>query len=455
MNIHILGVCGTFMAGIAILAKQQGHCVVGSDEKLLPPMSTQLYAENIELCDGYDADYIAKDPPDLVIVGNVIKRGNPALEYILNHKIPYISGPEWLYQEILSKQKKVLAVAGTHGKTTTTSILTWILEKTGHNPGFLIGGVPENFGFSARIGGGDYFVIEADEYDTAFFDKRSKFVHYHPDVLIINNLEYDHADIFPNLQAIQQQFHQMIRMLPQQALIIRPAQSQEVDDTIQLGCWSQLQTFSINKAILADWKADMILSDGTNFRIEHGNENAEIAWDVLGKHNASNAMVAIAAANSLGIPLAQLTEALKTFKNVKRRLEVRGCVNKITVYDDFAHHPTAIEATIHGLRQHVKEGRIFAVLHLASNSMRMGIYQNTLGIALKEADIVIVLKPENTDALNWVESCKHSVMIFDSVDAIVANIVPMLQAHDHVLVMSNGNFEGIHEKILSGLLDSQ
>jgi UDP-N-acetylmuramate: L-alanyl-gamma-D-glutamyl-meso-diaminopimelate ligase len=258
MNIHILGVCGTFMAGIAILAKQQGHRVVGSDEKLLPPMSTQLYAENIELCDGYDADYIAKDQPDLVIVGNVIKRGNPALEYILNQKIPYISGPEWLYQEILSKQKKVLAVAGTHGKTTTTSILTWILEKTGHNPGFLIGGVPENFGFSARIGGGDYFVIEADEYDTAFFDKRSKFVHYHPDVLIINNLEYDHADIFPNLQAIQQQFHQMIRMLPQQALIIRPAQSQEVDDTIQLGCWSQLQTFSINKAILADWKADMV-----------------------------------------------------------------------------------------------------------------------------------------------------------------------------------------------------
>ncbi len=456
MNIHILGVCGTFMAGIAVIAKQAGHHVSGSDEKLLPPMSTQLYADKIELYEAYKSEHIDASSPDLVIVGNVIKRGNPALEYLLNNKIPYISGPEWLYREVLSKQTKVLAVAGTHGKTTTTSILTWILEKTGHNPGFLIGGVPENFGFSARLGAGKYFVIEADEYDTAFFDKRSKFVHYHPDVVIINNLEFDHADIFPDLLAIQKQFHQMIRMLPEQAIIIRPVECTNIDDTLKMGCWSKVETFAMdNESKGTNWHADLIKSDGTHFKVKYNNqkktEQADAHWDLIGAHNVSNAMAAIAVTHALGLPIKEMCEALATFKNVKRRLEIKGCVDDITVYDDFAHHPTAIEATIGALRQHVDKARIFAILHLASNSMRMGIYKDTLGPALKEADVIFVLRPDNADALNWIESSEKPVNIADSVHQMVEKVVSELKPHDHVLVMSNGNFEGIHGKILNVL----
>lgn len=435
MRIQILGVCGTFMAGIAVLAKQLGHTVTGFDQAFYSPMKEQLEAENITLQEGYSEDYL--DPvPDLVIVGNAMKRGNPMVERILNQKIPYISGPEWLYHEVLSKQKKVLAVAGTHGKTTTSSMLAWVLECTGNKPGFLIGGIPQNFGVSARLGDGDYFVIEADEYDTAFFDKRSKFVHYHPDILIINNLEFDHADIFPDLAAIQRQFHHMIRAMPSEGCIVRPAESSSIDETLAMGCWSKARHF-----LSAE-----LNHDGTEFHVNKDGKNIKAEWSILGEHNVSNALAVLTVIDEAGISLNAACAALNAFQNVKRRLEIKGTEKGITVYDDFAHHPTAIAATLGALRSHVKSGeRIIAILHLASNSMRMGIYEKTLGPALKDADNVFALKPETAVFLD------EKIKVLETVDDIVATVVPLLQPHDHVLIMSNGNFQHIHEKFLTAL----
>lgn len=435
MRIQILGVCGTFMAGIAVLAKQLGHTVIGYDHAFYSPMKEQLEAQDITLQEGYSEEFL-DILPDLVIIGNAMKRGNPMIERILNQKIPYMSGPEWLYHEVLSKQKKVLAVSGTHGKTTTSSLLAWVLEYTGQKSGFLIGGIPQNFGVSARLGDGGYFVIEADEYDTAFFDKRSKFVHYHPDILIINNLEYDHADIFPDLVAIQRQFHHMIRAMPSEGCIVRLAESVSIDETLAMGCWSKVRTFFSAK----------LNHDGMVFHIKKGEKNIKVDWNLLGEHNVSNALAVLTAVDEAGIPLDIACAALKEFKNVKRRLEVKGVVNHITVYDDFAHHPTAIAATLGALRSHVKSGeRIIAILHLASNSMRMGIYEKTLGPALKEANHVFALKPEAAVFLD------KKIKVLDTVDDIVTTILPLLEPHDHVLIMSNGNFEGIHEKFLTAL----
>jgi len=481
MKIQILGVCGTFMAGIAVLAKQLGHTVIGYDQAFYEPMNGQLRSHDIILHEGYN------DPekqfelfmPDLVIVGNAIKRGNPMIEWILNHKIPYISGPEWLYQEVLSKQKIVFAVAGTHGKTTTSSMLAWVLSQSispilpaatigafegvatrdlgsvedrdvrsdkstncgreqYKKPGFLIGGIPQNFGVSAQLGDGEYFVIEADEYDTAFFDKRSKFVHYHPDILIINNLEYDHADIFPNLAAIQTQFHHLIRSMPSQGHIIRPLESSSIDETLAMGCWSHVRPFL---------SAEMN-HDGSTF-VLNTNQKERVTWNLIGQHNVSNALAVLTALDAAGFSLEQASQALSSFKNVKRRLETRGMINDITVYDDFAHHPTAIAATLGALRAHVGESRIIALLHFASNSMKMGIYHDTLGPALKEANVVMGLKPQEDTALDWINDL--NVTTFETVDNIVSELLPILQPNDHILVMSNGNFQGIHEKILTGI----
>lgn len=448
MNLHILGICGTFMGGVAVLAKQLGHTVAGSDQAFYPPMNDQLRALGITLHEGYTPEALIP-APDLVIVGNTMKRGNPALEWMLNQKIPYISGPEWLHQAVLSQKKIVLAVAGTHGKTTTSSMLAWILEKAGKNPGFLIGGVPQNFGVSARLGDGDCFVIEADEYDTAFFDKRSKFVHYHPDITILNNLEYDHADIFPNLAAIQTQFHHLIRTIPSQGTIIRPAISQSIDEVLSMGCWSNIQTFSVN-AEKADWKAQCHHEDGTVFDI-HQQDTTTVHWDILGKHNVSNALAATAAADAAGVSIEKSRQALETFQNVKRRLEIRGEVNNIKVYDDFAHHPTAIEATINAVRSHARQkGKLVAVLHMASNSMRMGIYKDTLGNALKHADDIWVLKPQDPKILDWINPEINRVKIADTLDEM-AVLADTLEPFDRVLIMSNGDFGGIHEKILDRL----
>jgi UDP-N-acetylmuramate: L-alanyl-gamma-D-glutamyl-meso-diaminopimelate ligase len=437
------------MAGVAVLAKQAGHTVSGSDQAFYPPMGEQLQSHGITLHEGYAPDALMPEP-DLVIVGNAIKRGNPAIEWVLNQKIPYISGPEWLYREVLSKKTIVLAVAGTHGKTTTSSMLTWILEATGKQPGFLIGGVPQNFGISARLGQGECFVVEADEYDTAFFDKRSKLVHYHPDIVILNNLEYDHADIFPNLAAIQTQFHHMIRSMPEKAVIIRPAKSESIDEVLAMGCWSKVQSFSTEKCN-ADWDAECVQKDGTEFLVNHASEKGSVNWSVLGEHNVSNALAAIAAAHAAGVPIQSACAALADFKNVKRRLEVRGKAKEITVYDDFAHHPTAIEATLHALRSHVNQERIIAILHLASNSMKMGIYNETLGPALKDADVIFVLKPQSETALAWIKNINKTINIGETVDELVYSLIPQLKPHDHVLVMSNGDFANIHNKILEQL----
>lgn len=454
MNIHILGICGTFMAGIAILARQEGHHVSGSDKAFYPPMSDQLQALGISLHEGYMPDALMPEP-DLVIVGNTMKRENPAIEWMLNHKIPYLSGPEWLYREILSKHKMVLAVSGTHGKTTTSSLLAWILEKAGYKPGFLIGGVPENFGVSARWGKGDYFVIEADEYDTAFFDKRSKLVHYHPDVLIFNNLEYDHADIFPDLASIQKQFHHMMRMISGKGVIIRPAESVAIDETLAMGCWSQVQNFSVKKSSEnIDWQAELINLDGSTFLVKHQQKKVKVNWNLLGEHNVSNALAAIAAAYAAGVSVETACSALETFKNVKRRLEIKGKANDITVYDDFAHHPTAIEATLNALRNHVKHERIFAVVHLASNSMKMGVYTETLGPALKEADVIHVLNPQDAQALAWIkiaEAMGKTIIVSETGENMAVLLAEQLKPHDHVLVMSNGDFGGIHNKILKAI----
>lgn len=449
MRIHILGICGTFMSGIALLARQSGHEVIGSDMNVYPPMSTQLAHQGVQLLEGYDPVQI-DHKADCVIVGNVIKRGNPAMEHVMANRIPYISGPQWLAENIL-KDRWVLAVAGTHGKTTTTSLLTWILEQSGHVPGFLIGGVPENFGVSARLGNGPYFVVEADEYDSAFFDKRSKFIHYRPKTMILNNLEYDHADIFSTLDAIKQQFHYLVRTIPSNGLIVHHAQDINLADVLTRGCWTPTTTFA---RVQGDWQARLVESDGSAFIVLYaGKEIGKVRWNLLGNHNVENALAAIAAAQHANVPPEKAIAALTSFRNVKRRLEVRGNVNDIVVYDDFAHHPTAIATTLAGLRAKIGKARMIAVVEFGSYTMRSGVHKDRLHEAFYDADMIVCKRPQADD---WgletiLHQFKQPTAFYDDVDVLVQGLVPQLKAGDHVIVMSNSGFGGIHQKLLDAI----
>lgn len=448
MRIHILGICGTFMAGIAVLAKQAGHEVSGSDQNVYPPMSTQLESQGIKLLSGYDPDHI-DSTVDYVIVGNVIRRGNPAMESVLERNLPYMSGPQWLAEQIL-RNRWVLAVSGTHGKTTTTSMLTWLLESAGLNPGFLIGGVPENFGVSARIGQDPFFVIEADEYDSAFFDKRSKFLHYRPKTLILNNLEFDHADIFPDLEAIKQQFHYLVRTVPGNGQIIRHAEEANLTDVLQRGCWTPCVTFGGKSG---EWRAKLLKPDGSHFEVWHEQKAlGEVSWSLLGKHNVENALAALAAAHHASVPAARAIAALSEFKNVKRRLEIKGQVNNIVLYDDFAHHPTAIATTLAGLRAKVGKARIVAILEFGSYTMRSGVHKEMIKSSLVDADLVVCKRPDaGWDLADVLAQFSQPTLLFDDVDQLVAELPKQLKAGDHVIVMSNSGFGGIHQKLLQAI----
>jgi UDP-N-acetylmuramate: L-alanyl-gamma-D-glutamyl-meso-diaminopimelate ligase len=453
MHIHILGICGTFMGGLAVLAKEAGHRVTGCDANVYPPMSTQLEAQGIELIQGYGPEQVQLNP-DLYVIGNVVSRGNPLIEEIMNRGLPYVSGPQWIGDHIL-KDKWVLAVAGTHGKTTTSAMLTWILEDAGYAPGFLIGGVPMNFGVSARMQGDKdsiFFVIEADEYDTAFFDKRSKFVHYHAKTAIMNNLEYDHADIFPDLGAIETQFHHLARTVPGIGRIVYNAGEPALQRVLKRGCWSEKESFG--GAGDADWTMNEY--DDGSFDVIFGGEVAgHVEWSLTGKHNRANALAAIAAARHVGVPVAQAAKSLATFENVKRRMEVRGVVNDITVYDDFAHHPTAIATTVGGLRQKVgKQTRILAMLEPRSNTMKLGAMKDALPGSLVDADLVFGFGSQQ--ALGWslgdaLAPLGAAATAYDNIDVLVAAIVKAARPGDQIIVMSNGGFGGVHDKILEAL----
>jgi UDP-N-acetylmuramate: L-alanyl-gamma-D-glutamyl-meso-diaminopimelate ligase len=449
MNLHILGICGTFMGGVAQIARSLGHQVTGSDQNVYPPMSDQLTALGIELMNGYKPEHL--DPaPDLVIVGNTLSRGNSELESVLNRRLPYISGPEWLYQEVLNN-KHVLAVSGTHGKTTTTTILSWILEYAGLNPGFLIGGVAENFNLSARYTDSDYFVIEADEYDTSFNDKRSKFMHYHPKTLIINNIEFDHADIFHDIAAIRREFHHLLRIIPQQAKIIVPQDDLEVTKLLELGCWTPLETFSGSNA---EWSLTNADGDYRNFAIlKKDKVVGKISWSLMGEHNAYNALAAIIAAHDIGVTINKACSALSEFKSVKRRLECIFDAKGIQIYDDFAHHPTAITKTLRALRQHAGKNRLIAIMEPRSNTMRMGVHAETLSSAFIDADLVLLFQADNVD---W-DIAKHMIdlgtrcRVFTDIETIISVVSQEYRQGDHIVIMSNGAFEGLHKKLIEVL----
>jgi UDP-N-acetylmuramate: L-alanyl-gamma-D-glutamyl-meso-diaminopimelate ligase len=513
MHIHILGICGTFMGGIAVLAKQAGHRVTGCDANVYPPMSTQLEAQGIELIEGFDPSQI-KLNPDIYVIGNVVSRGNPLMEEILNLGLPYISGPQWLSENVL-QGKWVLAVAGTHGKTTTASMLAWILEYAGLAPGFLIGGVPENFGVSARLpqvppmqtnkqispspaggrGVGErgnafqtsaaphpsplpltgegtksvarsqaagvdsqnsspFFVIEADEYDTAFFDKRSKFVHYRPRTAILNNLEFDHADIFDDLAAIEKQFHHLVRTVPAQGLVVVNGREDSLKRVIDKGCWSNCEQFGTTES----WSIDNLDAQGRFDVLFKGERQGNLSWDLMGEHNRMNALACISAARHVGVAPCIAIEALSEFKNVKRRMEVRGVVNNITVYDDFAHHPTAIETTLAGLKANIHAAssgaRIIAVLEPRSNTMKLGVMKDALPASLKDADLVFCYGANlGWDATEALKPIANKAKTFDDLAALVQAITQAAKPHDHILVMSNGGFGGVHQKILDSLAE--
>ena len=451
MHIHILGICGTFMGGLALLARELGYEVSGSDAGVYPPMSTQLEAAGIQLHEGYTAD--ALDPaPDLVVIGNAMSRGNPAVEYVLDRNLAYISGPQFLSEHVL-KDRWVLAVAGTHGKTTTASMLAQILDQCGLAPGFLIGGVAEDFGISARLGNAPFFVVEADEYDTAFFDKRSKFVHYKPRTLIVNNLEFDHADIFDDLAAIQKQFHHLIRIVPSNGLVIHPESVPAIDEMLAMGCWTPTETFSADNH--AQWQTASASPAYDHFDISVKQQLAgTLQWQQAGKHNANNALAAIAAARHAGVPAAEAIKALCEFKGVKRRMELRGEVNGVRVFDDFAHHPTAIATTLQGAKQCLRQsGRLLAVLEPRSNTMRLGIHKATLADSLQEADQVFLLTPNDID---WsldeiVNALGDKARSFDEIEKLLAVVLAEAGSGDDIVVMSNGAFGGIHDRLLNGL----
>ena len=451
-HIHILGICGTFMGGIALLARELGYRVTGSDENVYPPMSTQLVEAGISLTQGYSPEPL-QARPDCVVVGNAMTRGNPAVEYLLNSGLPYTSGPQWLAENLL-RDKWVLAVSGTHGKTTTSSMLAWILDYAGMAPGFLIGGVPANFGLSARSGGSDFFVVEADEYDTAFFDKRSKFVHYRPRTLVINNLEFDHADIFDDLRAIQRQFHHLVRCVPGEGLIIAPQGVAAIEETLAMGCWTPLQTFTTRATEAAQWQADINTADASVFTVRHENDvNLQIDWPYCGMHNVQNALAAIAAARHVGVAPAVAAQALAAFNGVKRRLELLGAVRDIAVYDDFAHHPTAIATTLQGLRARAGSGRVLALLEPRSNTMRMGQHRAALAASTADADKVFWYQPA---AMDWslesvlADSPVPCVLVND-IDEMVLRVADEAASGDQVVIMSNGGFGGVHQKLMAEL----
>ncbi|PMS34576.1 UDP-N-acetylmuramate: L-alanyl-gamma-D-glutamyl-meso-diaminopimelate ligase [Trinickia symbiotica] len=457
MHIHILGICGTFMGGLAVLAREAGHTVTGCDAGVYPPMSTQLEAQGIALIEGYGAEQIDALTPDLFVIGNVVTRGNPLMEAILDRGLPYVSGPQWLGEHVLAG-KWVLAVAGTHGKTTTSSMLAWLLEDAGLDPGFLIGGVPLNFGISARLTDSSFFVIEADEYDTAFFDKRSKFVHYRPRTAILNNLEYDHADIFPDLAAIETQFHHLVRTVPRVGRLVVNGREAALERVLARGVWSEVERFGVDGGWLAAPVAEGQAVDEQFALYWQGERVGAVDWQVQGEHNRLNALAAIAAARHVGVPAAQAARSLTSFRNVKRRMEVRGSVDGVTVYDDFAHHPTAIETTIAGLRTRIGEhARIVAVLEPRSNTMKLGVMKAQLPASLADADLVFGYgAPSGRDALGWnlgeaLAPLGAKARAFDDLGALVASVVAAARAGDHLLVMSNGGFGGVHQKLLDAL----
>ncbi|WP_063653358.1 UDP-N-acetylmuramate:L-alanyl-gamma-D-glutamyl-meso-diaminopimelate ligase [Aliivibrio fischeri] len=451
MHIHILGICGTFMGGAATLARQLGHKVTGCDANVYPPMSTLLESQGIEIIEGFDPSQL--DPaPDLVVIGNAMSRGNPCVEYVLDKNLKYTSGPQWL-QEFLLQDRWVMAVSGTHGKTTTSSMLAWVLEECGYKPGFLVGGVLGNFGESARLGESMFFVVEADEYDSAFFDKRSKFVHYRPRTLVLNNLEFDHADIFDDLAAIQRQFHHLIRTVPSTGRIFAPKQDKPLEQVLEQGCWSELEFTGED----GQWKAIKLQKDGSQFDVYFEGENVgQVNWDLVGDHNVSNALMVVASARHVGVTPDLACEALGKFINTKRRLELKGEVNGVTVYDDFAHHPTAIDLTLNGLRNKVGDKKIIAVLEPRSSTMKLGVHKDTLAASLHAADSVYLYQPDN---IAWsvddvAQQCTQPAHTHNNIDAFVDMIVNEAQPGDQILVMSNGGFEGIHGKLLSRLSDA-
>ena len=453
MHIHILGICGTFMGGLAALAREAGHRVTGCDAGVYPPMSDQLRSLGIELIEGFDADQMALQP-DMYVIGNVVSRARlpdgspkfPLMEAILEAGAPYTSGPQWLSEHVL-QGKHVLAVAGTHGKTTTTSMLAWVLEQAGLEPGFLVGGVPLNFGVSARLGGGKYFVIEADEYDTAFFDKRSKFVHYRPRTAILNNLEFDHADIFDNLAAIERQFHHLVRTVPGSGRVVVNGLEESLTRVLAQGCWSEVRSFG---STVSDFVAE---GEPSQFQVlQSGQSVAEVRWAIGGVHNQLNALAAIAAAEHVGVSPAVAAKAMASFENVKRRMEVRGCVNGITVYDDFAHHPTAIRTTVNGLRRQVGQARILAIFEPRSNTMKLGTMKAQLPWSLEEADLAFC----HSGGLGWDATAALLPMgakaqVGANIDEVIAQVLAKVQPGDHLLCMSNGGFGGIHAKLLQAI----
>ncbi|MEI8265884.1 MAG: UDP-N-acetylmuramate:L-alanyl-gamma-D-glutamyl-meso-diaminopimelate ligase [Betaproteobacteria bacterium] len=448
MHLHILGICGTFMGGIAAIAREAGHRVTGCDANVYPPMSDQLRALGIELIEGFSADQLSLKP-DVYVIGNVVTRGNPLMEAILDAGAPYTSGPQWLAETVL-RERHVLAVAGTHGKTGTTSMLAWILEQAGLQPGFLVGGVPLNFGVSARLGAGRCFVIEADEYDTALFDKRSKFLHYRPRTAILNNLEFDHADIFADLAAIETQFHHLVRTVPASGRLVVNARDEALQRVLQRGCWSGLQRFGTKREEPGGLCAR---GEPHAFDVLRGSlKIGHVAWDLMGEHNQMNALAAIGAAEHTGVAPGQAAAALGSFRNVRRRLELRGEVAGIRVYDDFAHHPTAMRTTVNGLRRKVGLQRILAVFEPRSNTMKTGTMKAQLPWALEEADMSFCLQgPYGWSARDALAPLGTLAVVADTVDALVAQVKKAAQPGDHILCMSNGGFGGIHGKLLDAL----
>ncbi|OZB12934.1 MAG: UDP-N-acetylmuramate:L-alanyl-gamma-D-glutamyl-meso-diaminopimelate ligase [Marinobacter sp. 34-60-7] len=459
MHIHILGICGTFMGSLAVIARELGHTVTGSDQGVYPPMSTQLEAQGITLMDGYRAQNL-EPKPDLVLIGNAMSRGNPEVEAVLNRRIDYMSGPEWLAREVL-RHRWVMAVAGTHGKTTTTSMLLWILDQAGFDAGYLVGGVPQDFPVSARLGTSDFFVIEADEYDSAFFDKRSKFVHYRPNTLILNNLEYDHADIFDSVEAIERQFHHLVRTVPSSGQIIRPAKDVHLDNALAMGCWSPVQDTAIGSEVprTADWRAELLSEDGSRFMVIHHEQPvATLNWGLTGQHNVRNALSAIAAARHVGVTPDHAVAALCRFSGVKRRMELVGEVGGVKVYDDFAHHPTAIALTLEGLRNRVGEEPILAIIEPRSNTMKQGVHRDTLIPSAALADRVLW---GNLSDMDWLpdllaawradpgELEHHCVE--STVESLIERALDGLPDTCHIVIMSNGGFGGIHRKLVAAL----
>ncbi len=453
MHLHIIGVCGTFMGGIAAIAREAGHRVTGSDRNVYPPMSTQLAALGVDVIEGYEPDQL-KLKPDVFVIGNVMSRGNALIEALLDSGARYESGPEWLARNVLH-DRWVLGVAGTHGKTTTTSLLAWILEHAGLAPGFLVGGVPLDFNVSARLGGGRHFVVEADEYDTAFFDKRAKFVHYRPRTAILNNLEHDNADIYPDVASIQRQFHLLLRTVPSNGRLVVNAADRNLAGVLEMGCWTPVQRFTAGPGVASDWRIEADPAAGFgSFTVFHGERRVgEVAWNMLGRHNAENALAALVAAEHAGVDPQAALEALRRFGGVRRRLEVRGVVRDITVYDDFAHHPTAITTTLDGVRRKAGRGRVFAVLEPRSNTMKLGTHKAALAESLRGADRVFVyqspeVKWDVTDAMAPLGSL---ATVHQDLGPLTEALAGAAQPGDHLVLMSNGSFGGLHERLLAAL----